>query len=247
MTPQFSPSPPVGEEGIWQRLDDPAAARVLADAYTRQFFQPFIWRERLVSDVARELGVSKAAVLYRVRQFLRLGLLTVTRTEARAGRALKYYRASSRGYFVPFAATHADTVQALYEASLDHPRRSVLASLAQVWSGLADDARDYGLYTFGDERGLMSHALLPYRPAVPQRGGTAGGGMLGPLLADEAPAVWDNTATLSLSARDAKALQRDLYALHRRYQDCRDPAGESYLVRLTLTPAVVVAPSQRPS
>ncbi|MDP9766605.1 ArsR/SmtB family transcription factor [Deinococcus enclensis] len=156
----------MGEEGVWQRLDDPAAARVLADAYTRQFFQPFIWRERLVSDVARELGVSKAAVLYRVRQFLRLGLLTVTRTEARAGRALKYYRASSRGYFVPFAATHADTVQALYEASLDHPRRSVLASLAQVWSGLADDARDYGLYTFGDERGLMSHALLPYRPAA---------------------------------------------------------------------------------
>ena len=234
----------MGAEAVWQRLDDPAAARVLADAYTRQFFQPFIWRERLVSDVARELGVSKTAMLYRVRQFLRLGLLTVTRTEARAGRALKYYRASSPGYFVPFAATHADSVQALYEASLDYPRRSVLTSLAQAWSGLADDAREYGLYTYGDERGLMSHALLPYRPDVPQRGAKTGGGMLGPLLADDAPALWDNTATLTLAAQDAKALQRDLYALHSKYQDRRDPAGEPYLLRLTLTPAVAVTPGR---
>ncbi|MFD1733064.1 hypothetical protein ACFSC4_21095 [Deinococcus malanensis] len=236
MAPQNSPRFPEGAGPVWQRLDDPAAARVLADAYTRQFFQPFIWRERLVSDVARELEVSKTAMLYRVRQFLRLGLLTVTRTEARAGRALKYYRASSQGYFVPFAATQAESVQALYEASLDHPRHSVLASLSQAWSGLADDAREYGLYTFGDERGLMSHALLPYQPVVPHRNALADGGMLGPLLADAAPALWDNTATLILAKGDAKALQRELYALHRKYQGRRDPTGDPYLLRLTLTP-----------
>ena len=236
MTPQNSPRPAEGTGAVWQRLDDPAAARVLADAYTRQFFQPFIWRERLISDVARELGVSQAAMLYRVQQFLRLGLLTVTRTEARAGRALKYYRASSQGYFVPFAATHAESVQALYEASVDHPRHSMLASLSQAWSGLADDAREYGLYTFGDECGLMSHVLLPYQPSVPHRDAKADGGVLGPLLTDAAPALWDNTATLTLTAHDAKGLQRELYALHRKYRDRRDPAGDAYLLRLTLTP-----------
>ena len=29
---------------------------------------------------------------------------------------------------------------------------------------------------------------------------------------------------------------RELYALHRKYRDRRDPAGDAYLLRLTLTP-----------
>lgn len=136
MTPTDSPS-----AVAWRRLDDPAAARVLADAYTRQFFEPFIWRERRVSDVARELGVSTNAMLYRVRQFVRLGLLEVTRTEARAGRAVQHYRSTSPRYFVPFAATDAVSVPALYEASLDNARRSVLAQVARTWSALAEDPR----------------------------------------------------------------------------------------------------------
>ncbi|MFC4637365.1 winged helix-turn-helix domain-containing protein [Deinococcus hohokamensis] len=220
---------------VWQRLDDPAAARVLADAYTRQFFEPFIWRERRVTDVARELGVSKTAVLYRVRQFLRLGLLEVTRTEPRAGRAIRHYRASSQGYFVPFTATSADSVQTLYEASLDNTRRSVLAALTQAWSTLADDPRWFGLYTFGDEHGLKSHALLPYRPSGDLHA-LGRQGFLDPLLAEGAPAIWDNTTTLRLSAQDAKTLQRELNALQRRFSRLKTPGEPAYLMRLTLTP-----------
>ncbi|SMB83789.1 winged helix-turn-helix domain-containing protein [Deinococcus hopiensis] len=226
------------EHELWQRLDDPASARVLADAYTRQFFEPFIWRERRVSDVARELQVSKTAMLYRVRQFLRLGLLEVTRTEPRAGRAVRYYRATSQGYFVPFTATSAESVQALYETSVDNTRRSVLATLTRAWGALADDPRWFGLYTYGDESGLKSHALLPYRPAdnvhdLTQRG------FLEPLLDEHAPTIWDNTTALSLRAEDAKALQRELHALQRRYSRRTSGGGKTYLLRLTLTPIPV--------
>ncbi|WP_221088970.1 ArsR/SmtB family transcription factor [Deinococcus aquaedulcis] len=241
MTGPDSPSPAGAptQPSLWQRLDDPAAARVLADAYTRQFFEPFIWRERRVGDVARELGVSKTAVLYRVRQFLRLGLLEVTRTEPRAGRAIRYYRATSRGYFVPFAATSAESIAALYEASLDNARRSVLQALTHAWSQLAEDPRWFGLYTYGDETGLKSHALLPYRPAeCPAEAhlGPAPQAFLDPLLAEGSPAIWDNTTTLKLSAAEAKALQRELHALQRRYSGRKAPGQTPYLLRLTLTP-----------
>lgn len=229
MTPTGSPSPVT-----WQRLDDPAAARVLADAYTRQFFEPFIWRERRVSDVARELGVSTNAMLYRVRQFVRLGLLEVTRTEARAGRAVQHYRSTSQRYFVPFTATDAVSVPALYEASLDNTRRSVLAHLARAWSALAEDPRWFGLYTVGDEHGLKSHVLLPFPPDA---GRTQASGALLDVLLDAAyPAVWDNTTTLTLRPADAKALQRDLRELHARYHALTHADGQPHLLRVTLVP-----------
>jgi hypothetical protein len=219
---------------VWQRLDDPAAARVLADAYTRQFFEPFIWRERRISDVARELGVSTNAMLYRARQFVRLGLLEVTRTEARAGRAVQLYRATSRRYFVPFSATDAPSVQALYEASLDNTRRSVLSGLTRAWSALAEDPRWFGLYTSGDQDGLHSHTLLPF-PPVPD-GPPASGGLQDFLLGDAYPALWDNTTTLTLHPADAKALQRELHDLHRRYRGRVRPDGQFHLLRVTLAP-----------
>ncbi|MBB5376433.1 DNA-binding Lrp family transcriptional regulator [Deinococcus metalli] len=227
MTRRDSPSP-------WQRLETPEAARVLADGYLRQFFEPFIWRERRVSDVAREVGVSTNAMLYRVRQFMRLGVLEVTRTEARAGRAVRYYRATSRGYFVPFAATDAPSVAALYETSLDHARRSVLAALTQAWSALADDPRWFGLYTYGDEDGLHSHVLLPFPPDLTQP--KSGRGLLAPLLDEGHPAIWDNATTLRLAPADAKALQRELHNLHQRYRARAQPAGQPHLLRVTLAP-----------
>ncbi|WP_229783912.1 hypothetical protein [Deinococcus sedimenti] len=232
VSPEASGAPT--DSGGWQRLDDPAAARVLADAYTRQFFEPFIYRERRVSDVARELGVSTNAMLYRARQFQRLGLLVVTRTEARAGRAVQHYRASSRRYFVPFAATDAATVQALYEESLDNSRRSVLDALTRAWGELADDPRWFGLYTAGDERGLHSHVLLPFPPPQPPSRG--GAGLLDALLGDAFPALWDNTTHLHLRPEDAKALQRELRDLHRRFKALSVPDGERHLLRLTLVP-----------
>ncbi|UQN09395.1 hypothetical protein [Deinococcus sp. QL22] len=219
---------------VWQRLDDPEVAGVLADAQSRQYFEPFIWRERRVIDVAAELGVTKNAMLYQVNKLLSLGLLEVTRSEARAGRAIRYYRSSSQGYFVPFTATSAESIHALYESSLDHTRRSVLSLLTRAWSTLAEDPRWFGLYTYGDEQGLKSHALLPVRPASlasPDQG------MLQCLLQGDVPAIWDNTAPVSLSREHAKQLQRELHDLHVKYQALHEDAGgEPYVLRLTLVP-----------
>ncbi|PYE55668.1 ArsR/SmtB family transcription factor [Deinococcus yavapaiensis] len=227
MTRESSPS-------VWQRLEDPDAARVLVDPDARAFFTPFVWRERRVGDVAEELGVTVNAVLYRVRQFLRLGLLEVTRIEPRAGRAIRYYRSTSRGYFVPFSSTTAETVPELYEETLEGARRAVMRALTRTWSSLADDPRWFGLYTYGDEKGLQSHVVLPVPPDDPKRSPET---FIAWLLSDEAPAVWDNTVPIRLAREDAKAFQRDLAALKHKYDERRlSEGGEEYLLRLTFTP-----------
>jgi len=225
---------PFPSPSVWTRLDDPEAARALVDPETRQYLAPFVWRERRVSDVAAELGVTTNAVLYRVRQFLRLGLLEVTRTVPRAGRAVRHYRAVTPGFFVPFASSGTDSVEHLYEIALGGTGATLLASLTRAWSSLAEDPRWFGLYTYGDERGLMSNVVLPAPPDDPN---AMPGDFLSWLLGSDAPALWDNTFPLRLSREDAKAFQRDLHDLKRRYDKRKlEEGGEVYLIRTTLTP-----------
>lgn len=88
----------------WLRLDDLEAARVVTDVQARRFLEPFIGQERTVSEVAAELNVHMSTVLYRVRQFIRLGLVREPRLEPRKGRPIKYYRSVADGFFVPFRA-----------------------------------------------------------------------------------------------------------------------------------------------
>ncbi|WP_052351956.1 helix-turn-helix domain-containing protein [Deinococcus pimensis] len=225
-----TPSP-----SVWKRLDEPEAARALVDPTVRMYLTPFVWRERRVSDVARELGVTTNAVLYRVRQFLRLGLLDITREEPRAGRAVRWYRSTSRGFFVPFSATDAGTVEELYETTLDGARSALMQSLTRAWRDLADDPRWFGLYTYGDERGLLSHVVLPAPPEDPRSApGAFGAWLMGP----DAPVLWDNTYPLRLRREDAKAFQRDLYELKRRYDHLKvnEDEGDLYVVRTTIAP-----------
>jgi len=172
--------------------------------------------------VAAELGVTTNAVLYRVRQFQQWGLLEVSRVERRAGRSINYYRSTSRGYFVPFLSTTAESVPELYRATLQGVHEGVTAALTRAWRDLAQDERWFGLYTYGDESGLHAHVVLPNPPRDPS-GSTEG--FITWLLSDEAPAVWDNTFPLRLTRADAKELQREIRAREKKYQARRLTGG----------------------
>jgi hypothetical protein len=59
------------------------------------------------------------------------------------------------------------------------------------------------------------------------------------VLADAAPAVWDQQAQVMLTRDSAKALQRELAGVVRRYAQLHDPASRyarPYLVHLALAP-----------
>lgn len=97
-------------------VQDPEQARLLTHPESFKYFEPFIARERTVSQAAEEVGCKLDTMLYRVKTFLNAGLLNVSRLEKRAGRSIKHYRSNADGYFIPFAVTpYADLAEWLKE------------------------------------------------------------------------------------------------------------------------------------
>ena len=73
------------DSGSPYTVTDTAQARLLTEPRSRDFFKPFLARERSASQAAEELGCSLNTLLYRIKTFLQADLLHVTRQERRAG------------------------------------------------------------------------------------------------------------------------------------------------------------------
>jgi predicted ArsR family transcriptional regulator len=73
-------------------VSSPAAARILLRPEERRFLEPFLGRELSAAQAARELGLPVEQLAYRVRALTAKGLVQVTRTVPRKGRAVTMYR-----------------------------------------------------------------------------------------------------------------------------------------------------------
>lgn len=92
------------EEGLLSRtvrVETVAAAAVFADSPRRRLLLSFIGRDRSLSEAAAEAAMSLARVHYHALRFVALGLLKVTGERPRAGRPVKFYRATADAFFVP--------------------------------------------------------------------------------------------------------------------------------------------------
>lgn len=217
--------------GSWLRVDDPEAARVLAEPQARRFLEPFIGRERTVSEVAAEVGVAVSSMLYRVRRFMALGLLDVARIEPRKGRPVKHYRAVADGFFVPFQATPLESAEALSVHTFKPWQQLLDESVGKAWLAAIDERQNLGIHVFRDEGGRLQ------RDIVPDSEGDDPQHFFRALLEPDAPAVWDTWGTLRLNHDEAKVLQRELAAVLRRYRDCLgEGQGQEYVVRLAMAP-----------
>lgn len=92
-------------------VTDPRLAALLTDPVARRFYEPFLARTLSVSAAAQEVGCSLDAMLYRVRVFVRAGLLRVAEERPRKGRAIKLYQTVFPAYFVPHRVTPFTTVE----------------------------------------------------------------------------------------------------------------------------------------
>ena len=149
-----------------------------------------------------------------------LGLLEVSRIRQRAGRAVRYYRATADSWFIPFDTTSAESL----EASVRQRDEWWSARLRQaVVRARQEQVGTWGTRVYRDRRGYLQvqmavspdsnwTSLAPYRPAV--------------------LAAWRDG--LYLDFEDAKELQRELFELLLRYQ--RKEGAQRYLLRLGLAP-----------
>ena len=201
-------------------MADPLGAACLIDPKALAYLAPFTGRERTASEVAAELGVTLPRLHYQLTRLLGAGLIQVVREVPRAGRALKVYGAAP-AFFVPFEATDHETLEAAISRATRAWQQRFVRSV--VYSVLEIPGR-WGLRVFRDETGVLvlepGHA--PDRPWD--------------LLADDSPAVLPGgwATDLQLDFEDAKALQRELAAIGRKYLG--RGGSQRYLLQLNLAP-----------
>lgn len=208
-------------------VDDPELAAALTDDKQWNLMGAFMARERTLSDAAQHLRVKLPTLSYRVGKLLRVGALEVARTEGRRGSPIKYYRAVARHFFVPFRVTPLKTLESLLESSHGWFDERVKRALARVFF---EATRDWGVNLYSDEPGKLNLSFSP----VPERDDAFVARSLEPSF----PAVYDSNSVLALRHADAKALQRDLDLLYRRYAALGSEGQHPYLVRLTLVPGI---------
>lgn len=216
------PSYPVPDGARVLVVRDPSTARMLVRPSGLRRLAPFLGPSRSVVEVAREQGEKPNTVLRRVERLLSLGLLERQRATAPAARPHWRYRATADIFFVPFEATGADDLEsalaerdAYWERLL---RRHVVRARSEAMG-------NWGTRIYRDARGRIQvqTALSP----------AANASMLDPQM-PAALSAWRDQVWLDPS--DAKALQRELYALLQRYQRAR--GAQRYVVHVGLAAVV---------
>jgi len=201
-------------------VTDPAMAAALMNPTTLRQLEPFLNRERTVSEAAREAGVKPNTMLARVKRFVALGLLVVTREEPRAGRAVKVYRSRASSFFVPYEVTPAETLEAAMRER-DHYWETLLRK--NVVRVRSEDVGSWGTRIYRDPRGRLQVQAA----VTPEQNYT--------LLAPERPAAlsaWRDAVYLDYG--DAKALQAELFSLLKKYQ--QKTGAQRYILHLGLAP-----------
>ncbi len=201
---------------------EPRAAEALVDPTTLRHLAPFLGRDRSVAEAARETGEKPNTTLRRVRRFADLGLLRVWREVPRAGRAIKRYRTVADVFFVPFEATGAESLETALAERDAYWERLLRRNVVR---GRMEALGTWGTRIYRDARGRLQ-IQTAVRPDVNAT-----------TLDPTAPAVlslWRDA--LMLDFEDAKALQREMFALVQRYQ--KQAGAQRYVVRMGLAPVL---------
>lgn len=209
----------------WRTVADPEVAKVLMQPRAQRVLAPFMAGERSVGEVAAATGSSTQAVGYWVKRFTDLHLLRCTRVRPRRGRSIRCYRATARGFFVPYEMTHAGTLEALLIEQERPLTVQFYRDLIRAGDPGVDELRTWGMC-------VSASGEAPYLNFAPNP--QLKEDVRASLLKPDAPALWTGWATLKLDFADAKALQRDLAALLERYGTRR--GNQDYLMRLALAP-----------
>lgn len=214
----------------WQTIQSEAAARLLTNTDEAKWITPFLGRETTIKAAANELELPMLGMYRAVKRFEQLGLLQITRTQARKGRAVQHYRSSSDAYFVPYSVAPEGTLEHLLE-NADHLwRKGLVRSLSKSFREAQENSSlELGLRLYRcDEHVYLVHAL--------GSGETGNLGLTQSFLASGAPAIRHEWVMLRLGFARAKELQQRMADLLNEYKN--DDQGAAYLACVTLAPMI---------
>ena len=144
---------------------DGEQARLLTEPVSKEFFKPFLARERTASEAAAVMQCSLNTMLYRIKTLLRAELLKVVHEEPRKGRAVKIYRSVHDAYFIPFTVTPYATL----EERLEVQSEPIFAGLTRAYAAALRRDNRYGHHIFVNENGVVwTSDLLPKQTPIGQ-------------------------------------------------------------------------------
>jgi hypothetical protein len=200
-------------------IRNPEAVRTLLNHKQRRAFRPFMRQTLSISEAAALVGESLNTMLKRVQRWLEYGLLIETTSSiAPSAGQPKRYTAAAESFFVPQSVIARLDLEQLLE-QLDAFEANIMRR-GQLEAALQVD--DWGLrFTLDDDQDWN---IQPARTGMQPWN----------YKALDAPAILAETNLLELGFADAKALQRELMEVVRKYLN-RSGDGR-YIVRLGMAP-----------
>jgi hypothetical protein len=209
-------------------LRDPRVARWVRQPLGLSVLRAFMAGATPLAPVAEQLTLPPSTVLRWARRWLEVGALVIDSECARAGRPVKWYRAVSTRFFIPYEAEGLalpeDVVRRLVQMRVEPQVRGLIEAARVTYT--KGSMKDWGTVLYADR-----HGELVVRPDFAP-------GRTPDLLSDAGPAYLNfYSDDLRMSAAQAKRLQRELVALLKRYKD-QAQAGQAFTLSLVLTPRV---------
>jgi len=213
-----------------QTVQDPTQAKLLSEPKSFRYFAPFLAKTCTASRAAAGVGCNLDTMLYRIRTFLKAGLLEVVRLEKRSGRPIKHYRSVFDSYFVPSSATsyvnYEDEVRQMlrmYEdviaKELARTRRTLNRQGLRIYR---DRRGEVSSHTASSEEHIIDYDTLPELAQSRELAAVT----LAEIFTDE----------LLLTDKEARTLLSDLYKLWRENKREPESSREPYLLRVVLVP-----------
>jgi predicted transcriptional regulator len=200
-------------------------ARVLTDVTQVRLLEPFFDGEITLSDAAKKLNVKLTTLLYHVTKFMQLGILEVSKEEARKGKAVKYYQTTAKAFFVSFDITPSTSLKHLL-AQLIQPTGDVFNR--EITKVLQELSPQWGIEISSNQPKESGVTVFIKRKDRPEQRDIA--------FDPEGPAVMGAYGSFNFDFSTAKNFQRDLRNLLERYQKLQTSNEQLYFYRIGLTP-----------
>jgi predicted transcriptional regulator len=207
------------------------AIELLHQTKFRELLAFFMAQPATVGQAASALARDPKRTYNEVQTLVQHGLMLTDRLEARAGRAMRWYRASSHDYFVPFAASGFSDYSELITSQTKNLHQVVADELEQFLQ--SHDPKQFGKRFFKDPDG-KTHFILTVKDDWQNHS------VLSQLLHPDAPALLHVLGELELSPDQAKALQLELAKLWSRYHflalEQPSPTSQRFVLGISLAP-----------
>jgi hypothetical protein len=200
-------------------------ARVLTDSTQVRLLAPFFHGDTTLSDAAKELDIKLTTLLYHVTKFIRLGILEVSKEEARKGKAVKYYRTTAKIFFVPFDKTPNLSLKHLI-TQLTQPSDEVFNR--EMAKRMQDLSTEWGIEIFSDDPKERNVTFAFKGKDKPRTSVTS--------FNPDGPALIGLTGGLNLDFATAKAFEKELRKVLECYHEKQNSKEQLYYYRVGLTP-----------